>query len=207
MAMNKHIKIFIFTACTFGAVRAQSIAQALSQPHHYDVEKNALYLNNKQLDSWDGLEQIAARYPNTRDLYLNENRLDSPASLMALSGLTELRGLQLNGNLIRRFPDDLGTLHTLKVLAAEDNELEEFPESIMLLPHINYVYLSRNKLTAMPDLRLPRNTLEVYIYDNPLQTEPRVRPTYKVFYSPVVSPWPLSGLMQSLWPAAFSGDK
>ena len=137
------------------AAHTQSIADALQQEHMFDAGKNDLYLNNKQIDSWDGVEQIVERYPQVRNLYLNGNRLQSPSGAVfrELAKLPSLRGLQL-----------------------ENNQLEEFPTGISKLPLIRVVCLMGNMITRVPsrnELGFPKSDyISIYLEDNPLREKP-----------------------------------
>ena len=136
------------------ATHTQNIADALKQKHVYVAAKDALYLDNKQIDSWDGVEQIVATYPQVRDLYLNGNRLQSPSETVfrELAKLTSLRGLQLSQNCIQRLPETLAEISSLSVLDVANNQLEVFPIGINKLPAIMHVGLQGNRITRVPTI-------------------------------------------------------
>ncbi len=190
--VSRAVAALVLTCLAPRVAQANSIADALAQEHKYDATTNSLYLSRKQISSWVGLEQVVALYPNTRDLYLCDNQLESPLDgvLVVLANLTNLRGLQLSKNRIRLLPNDLGEIASLEMLIVENNEIEQFPCSIARLPKIKYISLRANKITNMPTFRelgaIPREGARICLLDNPLREEPGpiIKKFYYIEYSP-----------------------
>ncbi|XP_027696509.1 leucine-rich repeat-containing protein 20 isoform X5 [Vombatus ursinus] len=84
--------------------------------------------------------------------------------------------LYLEGNALYKLPDEVSSLHLLKIINLSRNQFRDFPEKLTALPALETINLEENlivdvpveKLDAMPSLKCVNLRL------NPLNAEVRV---------------------------------
>jgi len=89
-----------------------------------------------------------------------------------ISGI-ELDGLYLHNNRIKKFPEELLELSSLKELKLNGNEIEKIPDEINRLKNLKKVDFSSNKIKNMPANFKELKKIEVLLLDNnEIQTFP-----------------------------------
>jgi small GTP-binding protein len=83
--------------------------------------------------------------------HLDLSNLGLTAVPDSIGQLTDLTGLNLNGNRLTAVPDSIGQLTDLTGLNLSDNRLTAVPDSIGQLTDLTGLDLSDNRLTAVPD--------------------------------------------------------
>ena len=118
------------------------------------------------------LPQFLTRFPNLRELYLNNNCLTwlDPKILLALplleslyvcnnllrtlpdeiSRLSRLTDLEASGNLLKTVPACLSRMVSLRNLALENNILQHLPNSFSNLINLGFLGLANNLFTDVP---------------------------------------------------------
>lgn len=96
----------------------------------------------------DQLPLELAQMPRLQRLLLRGARV---AGFEALSGLSNLRMLDLSAMQLTAVPAALGGLGSLTQLYLADNGLTTLPEELARLAALEYLNLDRNRLAALPD--------------------------------------------------------
>ncbi|XP_027696506.1 leucine-rich repeat-containing protein 20 isoform X2 [Vombatus ursinus] len=106
---------------------------------------------------------------------LSNNELHSLTNKF-MTTFSHLRELYLEGNALYKLPDEVSSLHLLKIINLSRNQFRDFPEKLTALPALETINLEENlivdvpveKLDAMPSLKCVNLRL------NPLNAEVRV---------------------------------
>lgn len=97
------------------------------------------------------LPQSITSMPRLRQLRLRNCALTlTPASQTALSSMTRLTTLDLQGNPLERVPS-VELMHALTHLNLENTGISVLPDGLLHHPHLRTVNLSNNQFTALPD--------------------------------------------------------
>ncbi|XP_051838492.1 leucine-rich repeat-containing protein 20 isoform X2 [Antechinus flavipes] len=107
-----------------------------------------------------------------------------------MSTFSQLQELNLEGNALRRLPDEISTLQHLKAINLARNQFQDFPEKLTALQALETINLEKNgivdvpveKLAAMPALR------SVNLQLNPLNPEVRAIARPLIKFDLLVSP-------------------
>ncbi|MCV6636584.1 leucine-rich repeat domain-containing protein [Candidatus Albibeggiatoa sp. nov. NOAA] len=121
------------------------------------------------------LESLPDRLPATlHELTLEENHLQTlPAAIGALS---ELRILDVGGNLLTALPEEIRQLTQLEWLYLGNNRLTELPASIRRLTRLQKLDLRNNHLAVLPQelVRLAESLTWLDLRGNPLAASAEV---------------------------------
>lgn len=122
------------------------------------------------------LPTALSQMPRLRRLYLNRNQLNLTAASQAqLTGLTELRVLNLNHNPLVNAPV-INQMFDLRALFLSSCSLRELPAGVRRPPYLETVDLRGNQITALPQWlsEAPRGFAQTLrLGDNPLDTPSR----------------------------------
>ncbi|KAM9070686.1 leucine-rich repeat-containing protein 20 isoform 1-T1 [Sarcophilus harrisii] len=124
-----------------------------------------------------------------RLIILANNELQALTSKF-MSTFSQLQELNLEGNALRRLPDEISTLQHLKAINLARNQFQDFPEKLTALRALETINLEKNaivdvpveKLAAMPALR------SVNLQLNPLSPEVRAIARPLIKFDLLVSP-------------------
>lgn len=91
----------------------------------------------------------------------------------AVTQMSNLQALNLNGNWLTAVPDAIAQLSNLQGLYLSNNQLTAVPEAITQLPNLRVLGLEDNQLTAVPGwlVELPKLG-RLYLYNNPITMPP-----------------------------------
>ncbi|XP_075836281.1 leucine-rich repeat-containing protein 20 isoform X2 [Microtus pennsylvanicus] len=107
-----------------------------------------------------------------------------------MTTFSQLRELRLEGNYLRRLPNEVSSLQHLKAIDLSRNQFQDFPEQLTALPELETINLEENeivdvpveKLATMPALRVINLRL------NPLSAEVRVIAPPLIKFDMLMSP-------------------
>jgi len=121
----------------------------------FDFSSNLIYMDEDYHELWTLL-------PNLRELVMDDNYFISETGIpQEFSGLQSIEKISLSFNLLQgNFDDDVfGTIPTLIHFEAESNYIQgPFPDTMLKMPNLTYIYVRRNSLTMpLSDILLPGN--------------------------------------------------
>jgi Leucine-rich repeat (LRR) protein len=116
--------------------------------HKSDLAKlcGGLDLSGKGIVKLDGLQYCT----NVTDLKLSNNKINDAGVVAALSALTGLRTLLLDGNKLTKVPAAVLSMTNLTYLSLANNQLTKVVENIDSLSSLVNLDLSGNSLTTLP---------------------------------------------------------
>jgi Leucine-rich repeat (LRR) protein len=107
---------------------------------------------------------------NLKELSLYSNKLESVAGIGMFANCP-LESLNLGCNNLTSIPDEIGTISTLKVFWAEDNQIPAIPLALFELQQLQVLRLSGNQIPEIPADIWKLQALQSLAVDNNLLTE------------------------------------
>lgn len=120
------------------------------------------------------LPDVIVECRNLANIILKNNLLDDTGFPKSLSGLRQLKELNLSGNLLTRIPDSvLDTSSSLVSLYVGANRISVVPKEIGQLKKLQVLYLGGNQLTEIPMEIGYLTQLKIFVLcENMLETLP-----------------------------------
>jgi len=105
-------------------------------------------------------------------LHLSDNLINlSAQTAERISGMRQLRTLELNGNPLEHVPD-FSQLNELRTLNLRNTQITQWPAGVEGLPHLTRLDLRENRLTTLPQrfYQIPLERMQrTYLHGNPLE--------------------------------------
>ncbi|XP_005281915.2 leucine-rich repeat-containing protein 20 isoform X3 [Chrysemys picta bellii] len=120
---------------------------------------------------------------------LANNELKSVTSKF-ITTFSQMRELNLEGNYLRRLPEEMRTLLHLKVINLSRNKFRHFPEQLTTLKALETINLEENEITDVPVEKLSsmESLQSVNLKSNPLNEEVQVIARPLIKFDLLVSP-------------------
>ena len=108
---------------------------------------NSLWISG---DSITSLPKSIIELKVLKELIINEcPKIEFHYLFETLSAMDNLKELDLSENMIKKVPDNIGTLKQLKELWLDDNALTEVTQGIKSLPNLEYLRLFSNEIKSL----------------------------------------------------------
>jgi hypothetical protein len=107
---------------------------------------------------------------STKRLTLSENLSVFPDAIFSLADTLEV--LDLSDNQLTELPSDLARLHQLKLLFLTNNQFEQIPTALAACPRLEMISFKSNKLNAVAQGTLPKQTRWLILTDNQIESLP-----------------------------------
>ncbi|XP_076419991.1 leucine-rich repeat-containing protein 69 isoform X3 [Peromyscus maniculatus bairdii] len=128
-----------------------------------------LNLGNNQLEE---VPEEMKHLTSLKKLHLFGNRIHRFATGVC-GGLQELILLNLNYNLLKSLPEEIGRLKNLTYLSINHNQLTMIPTELCSLVHLSALHLNYNQLTCIPEeIKLLQNLRQLFLVRNNIEFLP-----------------------------------
>ncbi|KAM4715330.1 leucine-rich repeat-containing protein 20 isoform 1-T2 [Anableps anableps] len=113
--------------------------------------KDSLDLSNCQLISFpDGVFKVLRTVSeNIRNITLADNKMKALSSKF-FSTFTQLRELDLQGNIFTKLPDEVGEMEHMTCINLANNSFSIFPEKLTEIATLERIDLEGNSITELP---------------------------------------------------------